>query len=939
MSNYQKISCVVALLLLSRLSFAQLVTVDPPVFTVFDDITLLFDVKQSEDSRSEGLLGQTNDVYLWAGAWDNNDAFIYGPTGQDNFSEPYEPGTMTFLGNDVWSININPKEYFNIPDGEEGNITRLGLLLKRGDGINDGQTEDVFAFVNQTFVILEPTSSEVFTVEGDFLELSAGANGFGDWKIEIDDGCGCIPFDSVENSTSIESQYEVTGSTSLDIKFIADFGTAGTFEEITSVSISVVEVNVAPLPAGVTRGINYDPDDDTRVVLNLLAPFKKAVYAVGEWSDFDIDPDYLMNVDPDGENFWIELTGLEPGKQYVFQYWVDGDIKIGDPYADMVSDPWNDEFIPSEVHPNIPANDRQENAIATVIETGQTPYEWSENEASWERPPQEDLVIYELLVRDFIGSHYYGDLIDSLSYLKSLGINAIELMPIMEFEGNESWGYNPMYFFAPDKYYGSNNDLKAFIDAAHQGGIAVILDMVLNHAFGLNSMVRMYWDPVNNKPSEDSPWFNPDATHPFNVGYDFNHESQYTKDFVDDVNLYWIEEYHFDGYRFDLSKGFTQNTGNAPDDQAAWDAYDQSRVDILNRMADVIWELDETIYISLEHLGVQEEEDVLAENGMILWGNLGSLYHGAAIGSNSSNVNFERANNLDRVSYIESHDEQRFLYEIHSGPNAPIDDLQLALDRIKLAISFFYTLPGPKMKWQFQELGYDIDINFNGRTGNKPLPWGEGNLGYYEDPDRFKLLQTHEAIMNFVAEFRNEIDVSNLQTDYSSDVKSIVYDTDETDIVIVGNFSTTDKFGTPGFTLTGTWYDYFAKSPLEITSTSEQNLFEGGEFRIYTSVESNYKPADDLLDFIEKVDDITSLNRELEDIKVYPNPVEDYLQVQFSNELPRQIELFNSLGLKVYQEVPKSSNLSIPTEGLKTGLYFLRISNDNSENLEKIIIK
>ena len=535
MSNYQKISCVVALLLLSRLSFAQLVTVDPPVFTVFDDITLLFDVKQSEDSRSEGLLGQTNDVYLWSGAGDNNDAFIYGPTGQDNFSEPYEPGTMTFLGNDVWSININPKEYFNIPDGEEGNITRLGLLLKRGDGINDGQTEDVFAFVNQTFVILEPTSSEVFTVEGDFLELSAGANGFGDWKIEIDDGSGFIPFDSVENSTSIESQYEVTGSTSLDIKFIADFGTAGTFEEITSVSISVVEVNVAPLPAGVTRGINYDPDDDTRVVLNLLAPFKKAVYAVGEWSDFDIDPDYLMNVDPDGENFWIELTGLEPGKQYVFQYWVDGDIKIGDPYADMVSDPWNDEFIPSEVHPNIPANDRQENAIATVIETGQTPYEWSENEASWERPPQEDLVIYELLVRDFIGSHYYGDLIDSLSYLKSLGINAIELMPIMEFEGNESWGYNPMYFFAPDKYYGSNNDLKAFIDAAHQGGIAVILDMVLNHAFGLNSMVRMYWDPVNNKPSEDSPWFNPDATHPFNVGYDFNHESQYTKDFVDEL--------------------------------------------------------------------------------------------------------------------------------------------------------------------------------------------------------------------------------------------------------------------------------------------------------------------------------------------------------------------------------------------------------------------
>ena len=145
-------------------------------------------------------------------------------------------------------------------------------------------------------------------------------------------------------------------------------------------------------------------------------------------------------------------------------------------------------------------------------------------------------------------------------------------MPIMEFEGNESWGYNPSYFFAPDKYYGSRDDLKEFIQAAHQQGMAVILDMVLNHAFGQNAMVRMYWNSDQNRPSEDSPWFNEEPTHPFNVGFDFNHESLYTKDFVDSVNLYWISEYHFDGFRFDLSKGFTQT--NNPTDVGKWGQYD-----------------------------------------------------------------------------------------------------------------------------------------------------------------------------------------------------------------------------------------------------------------------------------------------------------------------------------------------------------------------------
>ena len=90
-----------------------------------------------------------------------------------------------------------------------------------------------------------------------------------------------------------------------------------------------------------------------------------------------------------------------------------------------------------------------------------------------------------------------------------MGINAIEMMPVNEFEGNLSWGYNPDYYFAPDKYYGPANNMKQFVDNCHKKGIAVIMDIALNHSFGQAPMVQLYWDAVNSRPAANNPWFNP----------------------------------------------------------------------------------------------------------------------------------------------------------------------------------------------------------------------------------------------------------------------------------------------------------------------------------------------------------------------------------------------------------------------------------------------
>jgi 1,4-alpha-glucan branching enzyme len=92
--------------------------------------------------------------------------------------------------------------------------------------------------------------------------------------------------------------------------------------------------------------------------------------------------------------------------------------------------------------------------------------------------------------------------------------------------------------------------------------MAVIIDMVLNHSYGQSPMVRLYWDNQLSRPAANNPWYNTVSPNPvFSWGYDFNHESIHTKNFVDRVNKFWIKEFKVDGFRFDFTKGFTNTRG------------------------------------------------------------------------------------------------------------------------------------------------------------------------------------------------------------------------------------------------------------------------------------------------------------------------------------------------------------------------------------------
>ena len=285
-------------------------------------------------------------------------------------------------------------------------------------------------------------------------------------------------------------------------------------------------VVVEDLPANIIDGINYT--SDTSVTLVLHAPYKKYAFTVGDFNGWMAAEKGYMKVTPDTSRYWIAINGLKPRKEYRFQYLVDTSLFIADPYTDKVLDPDNDPYIGSITYPNLISYPKDTaSGIVSVLQTAQTPYVW--NTTSFQPPRKDKLVIYELLVRDFTALHDYKTISDTLHYLTNLGINAIELMPICEFEGNLSWGYNPSFYFAPDKYYGPKNTLKAFVDTCHSRGIAVIMDIVLNHCFGQSPFVQLYLD--HYAPDEiimklPNPWFNAQSPNTlYKWGADFNHES------------------------------------------------------------------------------------------------------------------------------------------------------------------------------------------------------------------------------------------------------------------------------------------------------------------------------------------------------------------------------------------------------------------------------
>lgn len=836
--------------LLSITTFWAQVTIEPFPFAVDEQITITVDLN-SNATDCNGL-ADPNKVYLHSGIGTNIDpwATVVGNWGQDD-----GVGEMSDNGNGTWSITFVPEDYYGLTPEQADNATRMGMVFRNALGSQElkanGCNDFFFDVGSFQMELTNPTTSLTVLNPGENLVISATSSVEAEFTLTIN---GNI----TDSFNGVEYNFDHTNITE-NSQYVLEAESEG--ETRTENFMVVVNIEEQAVPNGMQDGINFDPNDDTSATLVLYAPGKEVVHVVGDFNNWTPNDAYLLKKDSDQDRFWIELTGLTPQFDHMYQYLVDGEITIADPYSTLILDENNDSHIDNITYPDLPAypSGQTEHAV-TVLKTGQPTFNWQNDGV--ELPSKTDLVVYELLIRDFDQLHSFDAVRNRLDYLQGLGVNAIELMPVSEFDGNESWGYNPSFHMALDKYYGTANAFKQLVDECHGRGMAVIVDVVFNHASGQNPFYRL-WNTDNGgyggSAAGDNPFFNEEATHAYSVFNDFDHGQQATKDYVKRVSQYWISEYNLDGFRWDLTKGFTQNCSAS--DEACTGAYQADRVAVLKEYADYQWEIKEDFLVIFEHLGTNEEETEWAEyrleegKGIMLWSNLNVSYSEASMGWNN-NSDFSWVSYLNRnwsapsnISYMESHDEERMMYRNLNFGNASgdynIQQISTGLDRLELAGAFFFTVPGPKMIWQFGELGYDYSIDYNGRTGNKPILWE-----YFNDPDRknvydtwskLNLLAVEEPIfetMDFALDADNESGLKTIHlTNASAGEGEIGY------VVIVGNFDVQEQVLDPKFQETGVWYEFLENNLKHVVvNVNEPMVLAPGEYRIFGNNPSGLFP-------------------------------------------------------------------------------------------------
>ena len=937
------------LLLIPFSIFAQLqqtvtYTIAPNPFEETNSITLSF----NGSSINEAAWSVTgNALYLWSWSYDLNGANLINCPTNGTWTNSSISNKLNYDSvSDKYTITFTPTSFYS-----RTNIGKIGFLIKAKDGTDDKKSQDILANVGvfQLNLVSQTENGNTIITSGSNVSIAASNSG-------ASAVYGVTANGSPITCSTTPTTFFTCGATNVTQNTV--YAVSATLNGVTLTKKFNVIVNPgvisSALPAGLQDGINYNTTDATRATLVLDAPGKDFIYVAGSFNNYNPTAAYSMKQDPTSGKFWLELTGLTAGAPYNYQYWVADQtpssgsptlVKTADPYSTLVLSPFDDPTIPTTAYvPNQTYPIGQEREV-TVLQTNQASYNWQVT--NFVKPAKEKLVVEEVLVRDFDVNRNFQSLIDRISYFKNLKINAIELMPVMEFEGNESWGYNTDFHMALDKYYGSPAKLKELIDLYHQNGIAVILDVALNHAFGRNPMVRMWMkDPDGDgwgDAAADNPYFNEFATHSYSVGNDFNHSQARTKYYVKRVIKQWIEEFHIDGFRWDLTKGFTQNAAGS---DTATNAYQTDRVAILKDYVDYSWSLDPTHYSIFEHLGIDSEEQEwanyrISENpskGVMMWGKITDQYNQLTMGYNSNNDISKIGNvahgftNKRVIGYAESHDEERLMYKNLQYGNGPtVKTLATSLQRMSALGAVSLLVPGPKMIWHFGELGMDnsigtctdgtVDQN-NCKLSTKPQPQWTNN--WLADLNRSKIYTDWAKMIDL--KVNNAVFSGNYSITSGGTLqpKIYVYDTNLpvsslNSVVILSNFDIQSASVTPNFPNSGTWTNLMDNTTISVANTTTPINIEAGGFRIYGN---------------RSALNITSL-----DSKIYltlaPNPTSNYFVI---NADVAKVQIYSITGQLVKTFVNQLENYQFQISDLNIGMYIVKITdNNNNEKTAKLV--
>ncbi len=970
----KKIVLLAAILTFTTLCFGQLLTWTPDFPKDNDNITITLDATKGNQGLNN--YSDPNNIYVHIGVTTNlsNNGgrqwlYVNGSTG-GTYGSATPALKATSLGNNKYQYTItNIRSFFGVPAGET--INKIGILFRDANANPDlvkkaanTDNSDMFIPLSDNNIAVKftspfyqplfvPAPEPITKTTGDNIIITAITNKSAALKLKL-------------NGNDIQTQSNATSITATPVLTVAGNNTViaeavdGAITSTATFQFFVSNpVTTAPLPPGVRDGINYAAGN-TEATLVLYAPNKGRVCIIGEFagSNWAEQSQYQMTKTPDGNYWWKTITGLTPGTEYAFQYLVDGTLKIAEPYTEKILDPGNDNQITADVYPGLRTYPAGQTGIVSILQTAPAQYTW--RDAAFTRPDKKNLLIYEVLVRDFTDAHRWQTMIDTLTYIQRLGVNAIELMPVSEFENNDSWGYNPSFSFAPDKYYGTKNKLKEFIDSCHSKKIAVIMDVVPNHVYNQSPLAQLYWNSGQNRPASDNPWLNPVQPHAFGFGNDFNHESAATKYYWKRVLDFWLREYKMDGYRLDFTKGLTQKPSA---DDGQFSAYDQSRIDILRTYADTVWKYFPSAYMILEHLATATEEQALQNMGFLMWGGAreNKAYTEATMGYNA-NSNFssivyssnERGfTNPHLVGYMESHDEERMMYKnltygnsTNAAYNVKMDSI--ALRRMEAAASLFITIPGPKMIWEFGERGYDKSI-FACVDNSIPQPYEinqtckldrkEPRWQYMQDAKRKRLVDVYAALLKLRTTQTALFNSTNFSYSLINAVKYFTISSPDLSAMIVANFDVVGLNATLTFPGSGTWYDYLTGETITATGSAQVLALQPGEYHVYLNKNITNVITTPVFTINRPSDVLNAL--------IFPNPVAGNSYVEMENPETGKVEMrMMTLEGKqlaiVYTGTLSKGKHVLPfkkTQGLPAGLYLLRIQAKNKVQTLKVVIQ
>lgn len=640
----------------------------------------------------------------------------------------------------TYTLSIgNLRTYFGVTDPTE-KITKVCVIARTPKGVSPaGQTADNFLDVFEEGYQMQFTHNAASTVFTQSTKIK--------FNIEVTESSSIAlkvngKVEASANGVHLDKELTFDRKGSYTVEATA---TAG--GKTVTKTINIVYVSNSPqanYPGG-TPKMGPVANADGSVTFCLAAPGKNTVMIVGSWDDYaTLDKNVMSYQDYDGHRyFWIKINGLDPNKAYSYYFNVDGKTNVADPYGKLTLDCHSDKWLPEDVFADRPIYpySRFDDRMLSVYQGNFYPYTWQCK--NFNIPDHDKLVVYELLFRDFTGTEgkkegngTIAKAMEKIPYLVNLGVNAVELMPVMEFNGNNSWGYNTNFYFSLDKAYGSPLELKKFVDECHKNGIAVILDIVFNHSDGLHPWYQMY-DPAAN------PFYNAVAPHNWSVLNDWKQEHKLVQQQWKDVLQFWMKEYNVDGYRFDLVKGLGTNYAGA----SSTDGYNASRIPVMKSLHDAIKAAKPNgIHIN-EFLGPAQEEIEYGNDGQINWGNCNSTSSNWAKGQTPNTDIFRKTAQPwgTVISYIESHDEERVGYSARiSGTPAIKNNLTTRTQRLGSLAAMMLFTPGPKMVWQFGELGADETTKSGGENNTDPktVIWN-----YLNDTNRKGL---HDTYMDMI---------------------------------------------------------------------------------------------------------------------------------------------------------------------------------------------